>query len=121
MAPATRRRLVLNGPVVPVGAHAVANLALVLHEFATNAAKYGALSVPQGCVDIIWALRNDLLVLKWEEHGGPPLIASPTSEGFGTVLSGHVVRDQFCGSLSYSWNPKGLVIDLSFSAERLLD
>jgi PAS domain S-box-containing protein len=115
------RRLVLNGPAVSVGAHAVTNLALILHEFSTNAAKYGALSVPQGCVEITWQLRDDLLVLKWEEHGGPPVISSPTSEGFGTVLSGHVVRDQFCGSLSYTWNSQGLVINLSFSVERLMD
>jgi PAS domain S-box-containing protein len=115
------RRLVFDGPAVSVGAHAVTNLALILHEFATNAAKYGALSVPQGYVEITWALRDDLLVLKWEEQGGPPLITSPTNEGFGTVLSGHVVRDQFCGTLSYSWNPMGLVINLSFSVERLRD
>jgi PAS domain S-box-containing protein len=116
-----RSRVVLNGPTVPVGAHAVTNLALILHEFATNAAKYGALSVPQGRVEITWELSDGLIALNWEEHGGPPLVASPTSEGFGTVLSGHVVRDQFCGTLCYSWNPLGLVINLSFSVDRLQD
>ena len=115
------RRVVLIGPAVAVGAHAVTNLALILHEFATNAAKYGALSVPQGCVEITWELREGLIVVKWEEQDGPPLIASPRSDGFGTVLSGHVVRDQFCGDLSYSWNPRGLVINLSFSVDRLQD
>jgi PAS domain S-box-containing protein len=116
-----KRRVLLTGPSVAVGAHAVTNLALILHEFATNAAKYGALSVPQGRVEVTWEMRDGLVVLRWEEQDGPPLIASPTSEGFGTVLSGHVVRDQFCGTLSYSWNPLGLVINLSFSDDRLRD
>jgi two-component system CheB/CheR fusion protein len=114
-------RVVSSGPAVEVGAHAVTNLALILHEFATNAAKYGALSVPQGRVEITWELSEGMLVLSWEERDGPPLVASPTSEGFGTVLSGHVVRDQFCGSLGYSWHPHGLVINLSFAVDRLRD
>jgi two-component sensor histidine kinase len=93
----------------------------VLHEFATNSAKYGALSAPQGCVEITWVERDDILALKWEERGGPPLTAAPTAEGFGTLLSGHIVRGQFGGTMSYDWKPTGLVVDLSLSLERLLD
>jgi PAS domain S-box-containing protein len=114
-------RLALSGPEVWVGARAMTNLALILHEFATNAAKYGALSVPQGGVEITWLERDNLLVLKWQERGGPTLAASPATEGFGTVLSSHVVRGQFGGNLSYHWNPDGLMVDLSFPVERLRD
>jgi PAS domain S-box-containing protein len=116
-----QHRLVLSGPTVAIGARAVTNLALILHEFATNAAKYGALSVPQGGVDITWSERDGMLVLKWHERGGPTLAASPTTDGFGTMLSSHIVRGQFGGNLSYNWNPNGLVVDLSFPVERLLD
>jgi len=118
---AEHRRLVLNGPVVAVGARAVTNLALILHEFATNAAKYGALSVPQGGIDIAWSERDGMLALKWHERGGPAIGAPPSAEGFGTVLSSHIVRGQLGGSLSYNWNPNGLIADLSFPLERLRD
>jgi PAS domain S-box-containing protein len=113
------RRLLLSGSAVAVGARAVTNIALVLHEFATNSAKYGALSAPQGCVEITWVERDDILALKWEERGGPPLTAAPMAEGFGTLLSGHIVRGQFGGTLSYDWKHNGLVVDLSFPVERL--
>lgn len=113
------RRFRMSGPPVAVGGRAVTNLALVLHEFATNAAKYGALSVPDGGVNIKWLERGDLLALTWEEHGGPTLSGAPTAKGFGTQLSSHSIRGQLGGDLSYHWNPDGLVIDLSFPAERL--
>jgi PAS domain S-box-containing protein len=115
------RRLIISGAAVAVGARAVTNLALILHEFATNAAKYGALSVPEGSVHITWSERDGLFALKWEEHGGPPLAGAPAARGFGTLLSGHSIRSQFGGNLSHHWNPNGLVIDLSFPAERLRD
>jgi PAS domain S-box-containing protein len=115
------RRLILSGPPVAIGARAVTNLALILHEFATNAAKYGALSVPQGCVAVTWSERDSSLFLKWEEQGGPTLGPEPTVEGFGTRLSDYIVRGQFGGSLTYSRNPTGLVVDLSFPHERLRD
>jgi two-component sensor histidine kinase len=62
-----------------------------------------------------------LLVLRWQERGGPKLAAAPITEGFGTVLSSHVVRGQFGGQLSYTWKPSGLIVDLSFPLERLRD
>ena len=118
---AEHRRVVVSGPPVAVGARAVTNLALILHEFATNAAKYGALSVSEGSVHIEWSERDGVLVLKWAEHGGPKLAAPPTTRGFGTLLSGHSIRGQLGGNLTYDWNPNGLVVELSFRVERLRD
>jgi PAS domain S-box-containing protein len=114
-------RLVLSGPAVEFGARAATNLALVLHEFATNAAKYGALSVPEGSIRISWSENQGLLTLRWEERGGPALAGPPVNKGFGTLLSGHSIRSQLGGSLSHDWNPSGLVIDLSLPVERLRD
>jgi two-component sensor histidine kinase len=116
---ATRARLVFNGPPVPLGPRAVTTLALVLHELATNAAKYGALSVPGGSLDVEWSCVDDNLILKWSESGGPELAGPPKAEGFGTVLSNHSVRGQLGGTLSNHWNADGLVAVLSIPLQRL--
>jgi two-component system CheB/CheR fusion protein len=114
-------RLAINGPAVAIGTRAVTSFALVLHEIATNAAKYGALSVPEGSVNIAWSARNDILLMKWEERGGPALSGPPKAEGFGTTLSNHSVQRQFQGTISYRWNSGGLVVELSIPLERLRD
>jgi PAS domain S-box-containing protein len=112
-------RLVLDGPSAPLGPRAVTTFALILHELATNAAKYGALSVEEGNLHITWECVGDLLILKWEESGGPALRGPPKSEGFGTVISNHSVREQFGGILSHKWNLKGLSVELTVPMERL--
>lgn len=112
-------RLLLDGPPVPLGARAVATFALILHELATNAAKYGALSVADGSLRVTWQCADNVLKLKWEESGGPALPGPPTSEGFGTVISNHSVREQFGGTLSHTWHPTGLAVELAVPMERL--
>ena len=112
-------RVALAGPEVRVGARAVTNLALVLHELSTNSAKYGALSVPEGRLAVTWAVDGQKLSLKWEESGGPPVAGPPTTHGFGTLLSSHSVRGDFSGSLNYDWREGGLVVDLDFQLNRL--
>jgi two-component system, chemotaxis family, CheB/CheR fusion protein len=112
-------RLVLDGPFVSLSAQAVTTFALILHELATNAAKYGALSVEEGSLRITWKCVNDALILKWKETGGPALSGPPKSEGFGTVISNHSVREQFGGSLSHKWESSGLSVELSVPMERL--
>jgi PAS domain S-box-containing protein len=112
-------RLFLDGPSVPLGAHAVTTFALILHELATNAAKYGALSVGEGNLRITWECVDNVLILKWKESGGPPISGPPRSEGFGTVISNHSVREQFGGTLSHKWGLKGLSVELNVPMERL--
>ena len=114
-----RARLILNGPSVPLGVRAVTTFALILHELATNAAKYGALSVEEGSLRVTWECIDEVLILKWEESGGPALSVPPKSEGFGTVISNHSVREQFGGSLSRKWDLKGLSVELTVPIERL--
>ena len=104
---------------MPLGARAVATFALILHELATDAAKYGALSVEDGSLRITWQCADNVLTLKWRESGGPALSGPPSSEGFGTVISNHSVREQFGGTLSHTWDPNGLSVELSVPMERL--
>ncbi|PVE59817.1 hypothetical protein DC429_05395 [Arthrobacter sp. TPD3018] len=82
-------RFVLSGPDVIIGPRATLSLSLMLHELATNAAKYGALTAPAGRVAVDWVVRRDgdkdVLDLRWTERGGPPA-AEPTRKGFGSRL-----------------------------------
>ncbi|AGK59890.1 signal transduction histidine kinase [Hyphomicrobium denitrificans 1NES1] len=81
-------RISYSGPMVMLNAQAALHLSLVLHELATNAMKYGALSNPLGKLSIRWMVRTDAgrnLVLKWQERGGPT-VTVPQARGFGTTL-----------------------------------
>lgn len=112
-------RITTSGPDVPIGGKAATGLALLLHEFATNAVKYGALSAPQGRVKVDWSLHNGELLLQWEEHGGPLLSGPPEAEGFGSVLTRATVELQLGGRISRDWKRDGLVIQLSVPRGRL--
>lgn len=79
------RRFDISGPDVQLGAKATVGLSLILHELATNAIKYGALSVPQGRVALHWHTDAENLVVCWRESGGP-VVATPNRHGFGTRL-----------------------------------
>src|SRR3546814_5864655 len=71
-----------------------------MHEFATNAAKYGALSTPGGRVAINWSIAGEKLLLVWCEQGGPPCAGAPGDSGFGTHLAGAIVSSQLAGEIS---------------------
>ena len=75
----------MTGPSVTIGPRATLSLSLLLHELATNALKYGALSHPSGHVNIEWKLTGDNLVFVWSESSGPA-ISEPTRTGFGSRL-----------------------------------
>lgn len=78
-------RLQISGPKIMLNADVAPRLALVIHELATNAAKYGALSVTTGIVKINWQTVSDVLELQWSEQGGPP-VSAPVRTGFGSRL-----------------------------------
>ena len=113
------RRIVISGPDVPVSAALATSLALLLHEFATNAAKYGALSTPTGHVDIACAEASDVFSLTWTERGGPRIEREPTSQGFGSQLAQATVVGRLGGEISRAWNPDGLTIRVSVARPRL--
>ena len=114
-----RDRIVVSGPQVPVGAKAVTSLALVLHESATNAAKYGALSDPGGSIRIDWTTHGDGFRIRWDESGGPTIVNPPQTRGFGSVLAERSVAGQLGGTIDYDWRPAGLRLKVTIPLERL--
>ena len=105
-------------------AEAVQNVALALHELATNASKYGALSVPDGKVDIEWARepatsRRARSRLTWRESGGPPVTA-PEPEGFGCFVLERVTVNAL-GEGRLEFKPAGLVWTCIIRPEHLVD
>jgi len=112
-------RFVVTGPDMPVSGRSMAGLALLLHEFATNAAKYGALSTPTGRISVECCDQGETFNLTWTESGGPPIRDQPDREGFGSLLARLTVKGQLGGEFSRDWQPEGLVIRLSVSRDRL--
>jgi PAS domain S-box-containing protein len=113
-----RQRVITGGPAVvllPATAQAVA---LALHELATNAAKYGALSTETGTLGVTWRAEGDALVLDWTETGGPPA-AEPARLGFGLTIVRSSIEAQFRGGVSYEWRREGLRCTLSIPAAQI--
>ena len=113
-------RVTLDGPDVALAAGAAQPLAMALHELATNAAKYGALSRPGGFVALTWELAEDGgLVLRWSETGGPPLAEPPARRGFGSSVIRNTVERQLGGHCRFDWRPEGLACTLDLPATQL--
>ena len=112
-------RIRIAGPDLEISGSAISSLALLLHEFGTNSAKFGALSTPNGQVEIVCAEYGQTLVLTWTERGGPTIAAPPDREGFGATLTRATVAGQLGGKIFQDWRPEGLVIRLSLPRERL--
>jgi PAS domain S-box-containing protein len=98
----------LNAMLEPSTAQAIA---VICHELATNAAKYGALSVEGGRIAIAWKTATDgRLVLNWTETGGPA-VNVPTHEGFGARVVGRMIQ-QAKGEIRFDWRPEGLACEI---------
>jgi PAS domain S-box-containing protein len=113
------QRVAISGPDISLAANSVSALALLIHEFTTNAAKYGALSTPDGRVEIRCFEDGEQFVLTWKERGGPPLDGLHGEEGFGTLLTRATAKGQLDGLISREWAADGLMIRLSMARERL--
>jgi PAS domain S-box-containing protein len=100
-------KIKVSGPPVFLPPDLAQTIALALHELATNAAKYGALSSRSGEVTMTWKVEPGNLVLKWVEAGGPPVTA-PASQGFGTKIINASIKRQIGGKVSFDWRPQGL-------------
>ena len=112
-------RLILEGDDVPIGVKAATSLALILHELATNAAKYGALSSSEGTVAIHGSLTGDRFSLVWCERGGPEVAGVPTRRGFGTILAERGAITQLGGKVAHDWATEGLTLRLDVPLARL--
>jgi PAS domain S-box-containing protein len=112
-------RSCLSGPAVSLAAEAVQPLGMVFHELATNAAKYGSLSVPQGTVELTWTQRADgELRLVWQEAGGPP-VREPTRHGFGSKMIVATVVDQLDGAVEFLWREEGMACHITVAGSRV--
>lgn len=112
-------RLTIVGADMHCGEHAMNGIALVFHELATNAAKYGALKTPQGHIDIDWQEKSGNVLLGWTEHGGPRLADGPDRTGFGTKLLQDTVTRQFGGTINHEWKPEGLSLAITLPVSAL--
>lgn len=111
-------QITITGEDFELSGEGLTSLALLLYEFTTNAAKYGALSTEKGGVAVRTARQGDFLHLVWSETGGPPLPADHPSEGFGSRLVRASAR-QLDGDLRRDWLAEGLVINLRVPLGRI--
>jgi PAS domain S-box-containing protein len=106
---------VIDGPTIVLEPDLAQTIAVALHELATNAAKYGALSVATGRVRVNWSRSADAgarLVLRWTEVGGPP-VKPPTCKGFGSHMMETMVRRHEGGDVHLDWHAEGLVCEIA--------
>ncbi len=104
----SQERVLVNGPRVGFTEAGFGAFALVIHEMMTNAAKYGALSTPDGQLSIDWLLNADGdCEIEWSESGGPT-VAVPTRKGFGSTLIGSTVTYDLGGTVDLQYLPAGL-------------
>jgi two-component sensor histidine kinase len=108
----------IAAPQVLVGEHSITALAMIVHELATNSAKYGALSAAEGRLDVSCTESESEVELVWTERGGPVSAAPPAHEGFGSKLTARVV-EQIGGSLTRDWMDDGVIVTLRMSKARL--
>lgn len=116
--PGQAERLRVEGPHVRLTPQTALGLAMALQELATNALKYGAWSTPEGVVDVVWTFPSaspGKLALTWRESGGPP-VTPPERRGFGTRLLERGVGPEVGGSCVLTFEPKGLVCEITASA-----
>ncbi|MEE1612705.1 sensor histidine kinase [Microvirga sp. CF3016] len=116
---AGQNKIMIEGPSVLVGSNTTTSLALVLHELATNAAKYGCLSCAEGELAIGWTVQEENVDFLWTESGGPPIQGPPTFEGFGTQLSQRSITGQLGGTLDREWRAEGLRVHMILPLNRL--
>lgn len=106
------RTLTLNGEAVRLSSRAAVGFGLVVHELATNAAKYGAYA-GAGAIDVSWRVSDGPIELQWRERGGP-VVSEPLKTGFGSKLIDSVLRGELGGAVEARFAPQGFEADLRF-------
>jgi NO-binding membrane sensor protein with MHYT domain/two-component sensor histidine kinase len=123
LKPYSDERFRLDGPAVELNPKDALALGMVFHELATNAAKYGALSAPGGCVAVSWNTRSDVddtrpvLAIEWNERGGPAVVA-PSRRGFGTRLI-CVSTERIGGHTLMRYDPEGFSCSIEMPISRM--
>lgn len=112
-------QVAFDGPEISVGAKASASLALIFHELATNAAKYGAFSQARGRLAVRWEAIDDKLRILWAEDIEGADLSAPTKQGFGSKLAKMSATHQLGGDVAFDWQPRGLKVTLDLSISQL--
>jgi two-component sensor histidine kinase len=106
------KRASIEGPALLLKPDMAQAMAVTLHELTTNAAKYGALSVPEGRVQIAWSCSPARrVILRWTETGGP-YVKPPEHQGFGTRAIERMIGQQPAGELNFDWRASGLICEI---------
>src|SRR5260370_1109624 len=113
-------RISVDGPQVRMAAAAAQSIGIALHELATNAGKYGALSGEHGRVEIDWRLNGDEFTIGWAERDGPD-VAAPKRHRFGSTVISTVAQTSGDGDIELDYAPSGLIWRLKCSAHKVLD
>lgn len=120
-----RSRLELDGPPLILEPNGAQDLGLVLHELATNASKYGALSAPTGRIIVGWSIKNGpdnaepMFHMRWHETGGPP-VSPPTQSGVGGTIIRDIMAKGHQARVDVSFAPEGLAWRLEMEAQRIV-
>jgi two-component sensor histidine kinase len=113
-------RIAVRGPKVHLNAAAAQAIGLALHELATNAGKYGALSVGAGRVDVGWQFDGDIFAMSWTERNGPP-VSPPERRGFGSTVIGMMAKLSVGGEVELDYAPSGLAWRLTCPTANVLE
>lgn len=105
-------RILISCDPIPIDDKGATPIALLIHELATNSAKYGALSASDGCLAINARSEGKEVVLIWTENGGPEITGEPDRLGFGSHLAAVSVERQLAGSLEREWRREGLKVTI---------
>ncbi|WP_373489755.1 PAS domain S-box protein [Parasphingorhabdus sp.] len=117
-------RIKLSGPPLKISAPAAQAIGMAVHELATNAAKYGALSTAEGFISIGWQLEDGdgsdrRFSIHWTEKGGPR-VEAPSRTGFGSTIIDQLLAASLEGEVELDWQPTGLVCRMSCSSDNIL-
>jgi len=113
-------RIAVRGPRLRLKAGSAQAIGLALHELATNAGKYGALSTNNGRVDIWWQAAADMFTMSWTENDGPPVVA-PTRQGFGSTVISTMAKHSLSGEVAIYYARSGLMWQLTCPAANALE
>ncbi len=112
-------RIRVSVPRLNIQEAVATTLALVVHEFATNSLKHGALSAERGTLDVGCSAPDEDVVLVWTERGGPPVLGRSAPAGFGSELIRRSMAQQLGGSIDCDWLAEGVIVTLKMRRERL--
>jgi PAS domain S-box-containing protein len=113
-------RIIVHGSPVCLNPAAAQAIGLAIHELATNAGKYGALSVDAGRVDVCWYVDGDAFAMTWSECNGPP-VSAPERRGFGSTVVDTMVKQTLNGQVRLDYAPSGVVWNLTCPAANVLE